>query len=268
VRKKALSLILLVGLVLTACSKSSPASTSTSPASTKLTVLAAASLTKVFPQIGALFTKDHPGVTFSFSFAGTDQLAAQIQQGAPADVFAGASTKYGDQLASAGQIKPYKVFCTNQLVLITPASNPAGITSLQDLSTKTVKLVIGAETVPVGSYTRTVLANLDAVYGPGYSDKVLANVVSNEDSVTSIVTKVEAGEADAGFVYITDSLAAGSQVNTITLPADAQAVAKYPIAVVAASKSATVAQQFVDFMLSAPAQELLKQAGFGSPPAS
>jgi molybdate transport system substrate-binding protein len=264
VRKKALSLILLVGLVLTACSKSSSSSPQSS--STKLTVLAAASLTKVFPQIGTLFTKDHPGVTFSFSFAGTDQLAAQIQQGAPADVFAGASTKYGDQLASAGQIKPYKVFCTNQLVLITPASNPAGITSLQDLATRTIKLVIGAETVPVGSYTRTVLTNLDDVYGAGYSDKVLANVVSNEDSVTSIVTKVQAGEADAGFVYTTDSLAARSQVKTITLPANAQAVAKNPIAVVAASKSATVAQQFADFVLSTPAQQLLKQAGFGSPP--
>src|SRR5207249_573073 len=133
----------------------------------------------------------HPGVTFSFSFGGTDQLAAQIKEGAPADVFAGASTKYGDQLAGAGQIEPYEIFCTNQLVLITPASNPAGITSLQDLSTKSVKLVIGSDTVPVGTYTRTVLMNLDAAYGSGYSAEVLANVVSNEDSVTSIVAKVQ-----------------------------------------------------------------------------
>ena len=102
----------------------------------------------------------------------------------------------------------------------------------------------------------------------GRIGKVLANVVSNEDSVTSIVTKVEAGEADAGFVYVTDSLAAGSQVKTITLPADAQAVARYPIAVVAASKSTTVAQEFAHFVLSAPAQQLLEQAGFGPPPTS
>jgi molybdate transport system substrate-binding protein len=266
VRRKALSLVLLVGLVLSACGKSSSPTTSSSPV--KLTVLGAASLTKVFPQIGALFTKDHPGVTFSFSFAGTDQLAAQIQQGTPADVFAGASTKYGDQLASASLIDPYKVFCTNQLVLITPASNPAGITSPQDLATKPVKLIIGSATVPVGTYTRTVLTNLDAVYGSGYSGSVLGKVVSNEDSVTSIVTKIESGEADAGFVYITDALAAGSQVKTITLPADAQAVAKYPIAAVKASRNATLAQQFADFVLTAPAQALLKTAGFGSPPAS
>jgi molybdate transport system substrate-binding protein len=266
VRGRALPLVLLVGLLLAACGKSS--SPSTSPSSVKLTVLAAASLTKVFPQIGSLFTKDHPGVTFSFSFAGTDQLAAQIQQGAPADVFAGASTKYGDQLASASLIAPDKVFCTNQLVLITPASNPAGVTSPQDLATKPLKLIIGSDTVPVGTYTRTVLTNLDAVYGAGYSDKVLANVVSNEDSVTSIVTKIESGEADAGFVYITDSLAAGSQVNTIMLSADAQAVAKYPIAAVKASKNSTLAQRFADFVLTARAQALLKTAGFGPPPAS
>jgi len=259
--------VLVAGLVLSACgSSSSPSSSSSSTAPTKLLVLAAASLSKVFPQIGAAFTRAHPGVTFSFSFGGTDQLAAQISQGAPADVFAGASTKYGDQLQTASQIKPYEVFCTNQLVLITPASNPAGISSLQDLATKKVKLVIGSETVPVGSYTRTVLGNLDSVYGSDYSTKVLANVVSNEDSVTSVVTKVESGEADAGFVYITDSLAAGSQLDTTTLPADAQAVAKYPIAVVSASKHAGPAQQFVEYVLTAPAQSMLKQAGFGAPP--
>jgi molybdate transport system substrate-binding protein len=259
------ALVMAVGLA--ACSDSS-ASPPASPPSTKLIVLAAASLTKVFPQIGALFTKDHPGVAFTYSFAGTDQLAAQIQQGAPADVFAGASTKYGDQLADGGQIKPYTVFCTNQLVLITPASNPAGITSPQDLATKPVKLVIGSETVPVGAYTRTVLSNLDSVYGSGYSATVLAKVVSNEDSVSSIVTKVESGEADAGFVYITDSLAAGPQVNTISLPADAQAVAKYPAAVVSASAQGATAQAFVDFLLTSPAQELFRKAGFGAPPAS
>src|SRR4029079_17143930 len=100
------------------------------------------------------------------------------------------STKSADRLAAERLTDAATPFCTNQLVLITPASNPAGITSLQDLSTKPVKLVIGSETVPIGSYTRTVLSNLDAVYGSGYADKVLANVVSNEDSVTSIVTKV------------------------------------------------------------------------------
>ena len=237
-------------------------------ANTKLTVLAASSLTDVFPRIGAEFSRSHPGVTFGFSFAGTDQLAAQIQQGAPADVFAGASTKYGDQLVAAHDIAPYRLFCTNRLVLITPSSNPGGIASLRDLATNPVKLVIGSDAVPVGSYTRTVLSNLDAVYGSGYSAKVLSHVVSDEDSVTSIVAKVVSGEADAGFVYVTDALTAGSKVRTISLPASAQAVASYPISAVAASDHAAAAREFVDFVLSPLAQRLLRQAGFGAPPAS
>jgi molybdate transport system substrate-binding protein len=220
----------------------------------------------VFPRIGTLFADEHPGVTFSFSFGGTDQLATQIQEGAPADVFAGASVKYGYQLAAANLIEPFDKFCTNQLVLVVPASNPAGISSLRDLATRPVKLVIGSETVPVGSYTWTVLKNLDEIYGSNYSRSVLSKVVSNEDSVTSIITKVQLGEADAGFVYITDSMATGSKVKAFTLPADAQAVATYPIAVVKASKHPTVARQFVDFVLTAPAQQLLGQAGFGPPP--
>jgi molybdate transport system substrate-binding protein len=264
-RGKTLSLLLAAGLALAACSRSSPTPGS-SP--TKLTVLAAASLTQVFPEIGALFTRAHRGVTFNFSFGGTDQLAAQIQQGAPADVFAGASIKYGDQLAAANLIDPYRRFCTNQLVLITPSSNPARITSLRALSTKSYKLVIGSQTVPVGTYSRTVLMNLDGVYGPGYSASVMRNVVSNEDSVTSIVTKVELGEADAGFVYITDALAAGSRVKHLDLPAGAQAVATYPIAAVKGSRRAAAALQFVDFVLTAPAQQRLMQAGFGTPPFS
>jgi molybdate transport system substrate-binding protein len=264
-RRKALSVILMIGVASAACGTSSQAS---SAASTRLTVLAAASLTNVFPRIGAAFAKQHPGVTFSFSFGGTDQLATQIRQGAPADVFAGASVKYGDQLAGANLIEPFKGFCTNQLVLVVPASNPAGISSLQDLASKRVKLVIGSEAVPVGSYARTVLGNLDATYGSKYSSSVLAKVVSNEDSVTSIITKVQIGEADAGFVYITDAQAAGSKVKSFTLPTDAQAVATYPIAMVRASKHATVARRFVDFVLTGPAQRLLEQAGFGPPPGS
>ena len=249
-------------LVLGSCSNSSRSSSDT----TTLTVLGASSLSTVFPQIGALFTKDHPEAAFRWSFGGTDTLVAQIEQGAPADLFAGASTKYGDQLASAGLIDPYVSFCTNRLELVVPSSNPAGISTLQDLSSKPAKLVIGSESVPIGAYTRVVLGNLNGLYGSGYSETVLGKVVSNEDSATSIITKVESGEADAGFVYVTDALAAGSKVQSIPLPSEAQAVAIYPIAVVGASKNATVARQLVDFVLSAPAQQLLEQAGFGPPP--
>ena len=259
------SVVLIIGLLLPACGSSTADSSSET---TRLTVLAAASLKTVFPKIGAAFTDQHPGVTFAFSFAGTDQLAAQIQQGAPADVFAGASTTYGDQLAAAHLIESYHVFCTNQLVVITPATNPAGITSLQDLARSGLKLVIGSATVPVGAYTRTILSNLETIYGSGYANQVLGNVVSNEDSVTSIVTKVQSGEADAGFVYVTDALAAGSDVNTMSLPSEAQAVATYPIAVVSASPHVSVGRQFTDFVLGSSAQQLVTEAGFGPAPTS
>jgi molybdate transport system substrate-binding protein len=252
----------LAALVLAGCGRSAQGSKQT----TTLTVLAASSLKDVFPQIGRTYSKEQPGTIFAFSFAGTDQLAAQIQQGAPADVFAGASTTYGDRLAGAGLIDPYHRFCTNRLVLVTPASNPAGITSLRDLASKPVKLVIGSESVPVGGYTRMVLASLDAVFGSGYSTSVLAKVVSNEGSATSILTKVRAGEADAGFVYVTDALAAGAAIRTIDLPEGAQATATYPIAAVTGGKEEAAARQFVAFVLSAPAQDLLRAAGFGPRP--
>jgi molybdate transport system substrate-binding protein len=274
VRKRfgAFGVVLVVATgMLSACgSSSSPGESSGAgtPASPKttLTVLGAASLTKVFPIIGDQFSAANPGVAFRFTFAGTDALAAQIEQGAPADVFAGASTKYGDQLSGESLIDSPTPFCTNTLVLIVPSNNPAGITTLQDLTKSGIKLVIGAETVPIGAYTRTVLTNLNATYGASYSDDVLKNVVSEEDSVTSIVAKVQLGEADAGFVYVTDALAAGSKVNSIDIPASGQATATYPIAVVKATKDASLSQKFVDYVLSPPAQAELKKAGFGPPP--
>jgi molybdate transport system substrate-binding protein len=257
----------LVSVALAACGASQASNSSSGTGRVTLTVLAAASLTDAFPRIGAAFTQAHPGIKFRFSFAGTDALAAQIEQKVPADVFAGASTKYGDQLSAEGLISAPKVFCTNTLVLVLPAGNPAGITSPAELTKPGIKLVIGAESVPVGAYTRKVLANLDATYGAGYDAKVLANVVSNEDSVESVMAKVKLGEADAGFVYVTDARAAGSQVTTIVPPADAQAVASYPIAAVRTSAHEATARQFVEFVLSPSGQAILRAAGFGPPPA-
>ena len=247
-----------------ACSSSSSATTG-STTTTRLTVLAAASLSKVFPPIGDAFAAQHPGTSFSFSFGGTDQLVAQIEQGAPADVFAGASKKYGDRLAGEGMVEPWRAFCTNRLVLIVPASNPAGIHALADLARPGIKLVVGAESVPVGSYTRTVLANLDASLGSDYSTKALANVVSNEDSVAGVLTKVQTGEADAGFVYVTDASGAADRVLQLLLPADAQAVATYPIAVVKESTKAAAARQFLDFVVGPTGQSILRAAGFEPP---
>jgi molybdate transport system substrate-binding protein len=263
-RRVAIGMVAVVAVVAaSACSTSGNAGVAKTH---RLTVGAAASLSRVFPRIGKAFESAHPGSGIQFSFAGTDAIVAQIEQGAPIDVFAGASASYGDGLASKGLIDRAVPFCANSLVVVTPANNPAGIASLQDLTRSGIKLVIGADTVPIGSYTRKVLADLDGVYGDGYASKVLANVVSNEDNVEGVITKVRLDEADAGFVYVTDAKAAGSSVRTIELPPQAQAVAVYPIAVVRATTVRVLARDFVAFVVGYQAQAMLRSAGFQPPP--
>jgi molybdate transport system substrate-binding protein len=235
---------------------------------TTLTVLAASSLNRVLPKIAADFTRVHPDVNVRFSFGGTDALVVQIEQGSPGDVFAGASSKYGDQLFEAGLVESPRAFATNRLVLVVPPSNPARIRSPRDLARKGVKLVIGAETVPVGSYTRQVLANLDVLYGPAYSTSALANVVSNEENVMGVITKVRLGEADAGFVYVTDARAAGDSVRALRVPDEAQVIASYPIAVIRSSPNLTLARRFQGFVLGAVGQHVLAEAGFARPSAT
>jgi molybdate transport system substrate-binding protein len=256
----------LVALLLAASACGSSSGQAVQRDGVTLTVLAAASLNQAFPRIGVAFTRENPSVTVRFSFAGTDSVATQIEQGAPADVFAGASTRYGDQLGEAGLTEAHRTLCTNSLVLVVPDSNPAGIGSLEELSRPGVKLVIAAESVPAGTYTRIALANLDAILGDGYSRRVLGNVVSNEENVEAVMTKVRLGEADAGFSYVTNARAAGSAVRTIGLPPEAQVVVSYPIAVVTASAHPRVAQRFVDFVLGTESQRILREAGFGPPP--
>jgi molybdate transport system substrate-binding protein len=232
----------------------------------KLTVAAGVKLMDVFPQIGALFTKAHPEVTFNFEFRVATELVAAIERGEPADIFASISSMEADQLVNAKRMDAYTVFSTNELFLITPKANPAGIATLEDLRTKPVKLVIGAETSVTGAFTRMALSYLDTVLGPGYSTTVLDKVVSIEGGGTTTTEAIERGQADAGFAFSIDLIAA--DVNRISLPAAPQTVARCPIGVLRASKNAMAAQQFVDFLLTAPAQALLKQEGFGPPPAA
>lgn len=214
-----------------------------------LTVFAAASLTEVFQELA-------PNVTFNF--AGSDELATQIREGAPADVYAAASPRYPDELFEEGLIEEPQIFATNRLVLIVPADNPAGIRSVDDLTAEGVRLVVGAEGVPIGDYTRTVLETLGAT-------DVLENVVSNEEDVKGVVGKITSGAADAGFVYVTDATAAGDDVEAIELPEDAQAVVRYPIAVVVASENQDAAAAFVGLVLGEDGQQALADAGFGRP---
>ena len=194
-----------------------------------------------------------------YNFAGSDELATQIREGGGADVFAAASTKYPGELYEAGLVEKPQTFATNELVLIVPHDNPAGIQSVDDLGKPGVKLVVGAEGVPIGDYTRTVLENM------GASD-VLDNVVSQEEDVKGVVSKVSLGEADAGFVYATDVKPVADKVTAIDPPADAQAQVEYQIAVVREAERADAAHQFVDLVLGQDGQASLRLAGFGPAP--
>jgi molybdate transport system substrate-binding protein len=218
-------------------------------AAAKLTVFAAASLTGVFPQIDK---------APRYNFAGSDQLAFQITQGAPADVYAAASPKYPDQLHAKGLVSKPRVFATNELVLIVPRANEAGVRSVYDLRRKGLRIVIGAKGVPVGDYTRKALAALRL-------SSVLQNVVSEETDVKSVVAKVALGEADAGFVYRTDALAAKRDLRQLALPARARPKIAYELAVVRATKHPQAANEFVARVLSARGRLALRRAGFGLP---
>ena len=211
-----------------------------------LNVYAAASLTDVLPQIDSA---EH------YSFAGSNALAAQITQGAPADVFASANTTLPAQLYAKGIVLKPVVFTRNTLVLIVPTSNPANIHTAFDLRRDGIKLVIAQPAVPVGGYTLQILKNM------GLGD-VQKNVVSRESDVREVLAKVALGEADAGFVYSTDARTVKGKVTVIKLPAWAQPKVQYGVAVVAASPNRAAAQAFVTKLLAKPAQAKLIAAGF------
>ena len=211
-----------------------------------LTVYAASSLTQVFPLIDA---------RARYSFAGSDQLALQIQQGAPADVFASASPKYTQELYRRGLLDRPRTFAKNRLTLIVPTSNPAGVRSVFDLKRQGIRVVLAAASVPIGKYARQVLARLGL-------DAVLRNVVSEEQDVKGVVGKVTLGEADAGLVYVTDVKPVAGKVKAIPLPARGQPTVRYEIAVAAAGRHKAAARAFVARVLGRAGRGQLAAAGF------
>lgn len=232
-----------------------------------LTVLAAASLTESFTELGALFESQNPGVTVSFSFAGSQQLAEQLGQGAEADVFASASKKYMDAVVEASRVNDgdSRTFVKNRLAVIIPTVNPAGLTELKDLAKAGLKLVLADESVPVGKYSLDFLdkASADPAFGAQFKDDVIKNVVSYEDNVKSVLTKVLLGEADAGIVYITDVTAdAAEKVTKLDIPDELNTIATYPIAPIADSKNPELAAAFVDLVLSPEGQQVMAKYGF------
>ena len=257
---------LLVTLAGCGSSNSSSASPEASPP-TKLTVFGAASLTDVFPKIATAFQQSHADVAFTFNFAGTDTLVAQIEQGAPADVFAGASAKYGDQLYGEGLVDTPQIFATNKLVVILPADNPAKITSLEDLAKPGVKVIVGAPDVPIGSYTATVLQNLNAVYGADFAAKVQENVVSEAPDVSAVEEQRRAGRGGRGLRLRERRPQRGQQGEEDRHPRLGAARPDVPHRRgQEPRRTPRVAQEFVTFVMGPEAQALLRAAGFGPPP--
>jgi molybdate transport system substrate-binding protein len=222
-----------------------------------LTVSAAASLKTAFTSYG----KQFPDATARFSFAGSDELAAQIEQGVKPDVYAAANTKLPEELFAKGLLERPTVFAGNRLVLAVPASG-ASVASLQDLERDGVKLAIGSAEVPVGAYTRTVLGKLPAAR----RDAILANVRSEEPDVAGITGKLTQGAVDAGFLYVSDVRATDGELEAIDLPSELQPEVAYGVAVVKGAKHPEQARAFVAGLLGGAGAEALADAGFEPPP--
>ena len=256
-----LTLTLLLSIILSSC-------TSTA-ATTRLNVFAAASLTESFTDIATQFEATHPQIDVVLNFAGSQTLRLQIEQGAQVDVFASANEEHMQALVDANFLHDPTIFTQNRLAVIVPIANPAGIDTLADLAQPNIKLVLAGPNAPVGRYSRASLERLnqDSRLGADYASKVLSNVVSEEENVKAVVAKVLLGEADAGIVYLSDvTAAAQNEVITLIIPPDFNVEANYPIAVATDDRTPELTQQFVDFVLSSAGQDVLAHHGlrFGS----
>jgi molybdate transport system substrate-binding protein len=266
---------MVVALLAAGCSsrpaaptQSAAATAATAPAeAVDLNVFAAASLTDAFGEIGEVFEADHPGVTVIFNFAGSQQLAQQINEGAPADVFASANNRQMEVVIEAGEVTSgtQQTFVRNRLVVIYPQDNPAGLAALQDLANPGLKVVFAAQEVPVGQYSQDFLdkAAADPAFGATFKDAVVANVVSYEENVKAVLTKVALGEADAGIVYTSDiSGAQAGRVGRLDIPDALNVIASYPIAPASAAQHPDLAQAFIDLVVSAEGQAILAKHNF------
>ncbi|HEY6422624.1 MAG TPA: molybdate ABC transporter substrate-binding protein [Pseudonocardiaceae bacterium] len=250
-----LLVVFTAGLVLAGCSSGQQASPPT-PVKVPVTVLAAASLTSVFTQLKPQFEAANPTADLRFSFGGSSDLATQIVNGAPADVFASANEAQMQVVAKAGKVAGApQPFATNVLTIVTPPGNPKGINTFENLSKPGIAVVVCAPQVPCGAAT----VKIEQQTG------IKLNPVSEEPDVLSVLSKVEAKVADAGLVYVTDAKGAAGKVEQINFPEAKDAVNVYPIAAISGSKQPQLAAAFVQFILSPAAQQQLAAAGFGPP---
>jgi molybdate transport system substrate-binding protein len=245
----------LAVLVLAACGGGPPESASSSIPSNTITVAAAASLTEAFTQIGKEFEATKPGTTVIFSFGSSTTLATQIEEGAPVDVFAAANPATMKTVTDVGAAEPPTTFVSNILQIAVPKGNPGGITGLKDFADKTKKVAICAPQVPCGTAAVKVFS----------AAKIKPAPDTLEPDAKATLQKVSSNEVDAALVYRTDVIAAKETVDGLEFSEARQAVNVYPIAVLKGSMSAAAAQQFVDYVLSADGQAVLRKAGFGKP---
>lgn len=246
-------------LVVAGCGSSSgPPSntTSTSRSTQTLTVFAAASLKNPFTTLGRQFESSHAGTEVTFNFAGSADLVTQLQQGAPADVFAAADTKNmakatGDNLVAGTPVD----FASNSLQIAVPPDNPAKVASFQDLTKAGVKVVVCAPEAPCGSAAQQIETATGIVLNP----------VSEESSVTDVMNKVQTGEADAGLVYVSDVKGAGDKVTGVPFPESKVAVNQYPIASLTVSRNPDLAREFIELVTGPQGQQVLADAGFAGP---
>ncbi len=228
-------------------------------------MFAASSLTDVFRAAGLAFMRANPEVVVELNFQSSSALATQIEQAAPADIFASADTANMQRAVDKGLLAAAPVdFVRNRPVIVVPARNEANIATPKDLATPGVKLVLAGPEVPIGNYARQVIDKLaaDPTYGAMYRDATLKNIVSNEANVRAILAKVELGVADAGIVYRTDAQVSGAKVKAIAIPDAVNVIAIYPIAVTKSARNPAAAEAFIAFLRGADGQRLLREAGF------
>ena len=255
-RRFAVIAAVLAAAAAAGCSSSSSSpSTGGSPSTGTITVFAAASLTESFTQLGKQFEAAHPGDTVKFSFGPSSGLATQITSGAPADVFASAAPGNMDDVVNAVDASSPQNFAKNTMEVATPPDNPGNVESVKDLADDSVKVALCQPQVPCGVVAAEVFKNAGITVKP----------VTLQPDVKSVLTQVETGNVDAGVVYVTDVQAAGSKVHGVTIPASDNASTLYPIATINSSKHKSIAQAFMNYVLSPAGQQVLKAAGFESP---
>jgi molybdate transport system substrate-binding protein len=252
-----LIVVVMIVLALAACGDSAgDATTAGAGIRGELLVSAAASLTDAFAEVETAFETANPDVDLVLNLGASSSLREQILEGAPADVFASSNTSNMDRVVEGGEAAGNpEIFVRNQLQIAVPAGNPAGVTGLADLANEDLLIGLCAEDVPCGDFARTALENAG----------VTPSIDTNEPDVRALLTKVEAGELDAGITYVTDVISTRGGVDGVDIPEDVSVVADYPIAALANATNPDAAAAFVDFVLSAEGQAILTGYGFSSP---